>query len=70
MPRLARLLAVLLALAAALLMTGTAHAEQPGRLTQPVTDSAGVLGGDPAPTPPRVPQTTIRSWTTDRRHRS
>ena len=48
MPRLARLLAVLLALVAALLMTGTAHAEQPGRLTQPVTDRAGVLGGDTA----------------------
>ncbi|MFQ1003301.1 TPM domain-containing protein [Modestobacter sp. SSW1-42] len=44
MSRLARLLAVLLALAAALLMTGTAHAEQPVRLTQPVTDPAGVVG--------------------------
>ncbi|MCZ2829919.1 TPM domain-containing protein [Modestobacter sp. VKM Ac-2986] len=44
MPRLARLLAVLLALAATLVMTGTAHAEQPGRLAQPVTDTAGVLG--------------------------
>ena len=44
MPRLARLLAVPTALAAALLMAGTAHAEQPGRLTQPVTDPAGVVG--------------------------
>ncbi|GAB4082359.1 TPM domain-containing protein [Modestobacter muralis] len=48
MSRLARLLAVLFALAAALLTTGTAHAEQPGRLTQPVTDPAGVLGGGAA----------------------
>ena len=44
MPRLARLIAVLLAMAAALLTGGTAHAEQPGRLTRPVTDSAGVVG--------------------------
>ena len=42
----AALLAVLAALLASLLMTGTASAEAPGRLTDRVTDSAGVLGAD------------------------
>ncbi|MEU2348989.1 TPM domain-containing protein [Modestobacter sp. NPDC049651] len=42
----ALLLAVLTALAAVLLVPGTASAEAPGRLTERVTDSAGVLGND------------------------
>jgi hypothetical protein len=44
MPRLSRLVAVPLVLVAWLLLTGTASAEQPSRLTQQITDTAGALG--------------------------
>ncbi|MCW2617895.1 MAG: putative dehydrogenase, partial [Modestobacter sp.] len=43
MPRLSRLVAVPLVLVAWLLLTGTASAEQPSRLTQQITDTAGAL---------------------------